>query len=455
MGEVLHNTYVLFISLMYLFLFILYFIREVFYITKVNDIKIISYVRFMYSLVYGLIPCIVHMNYYLTGSVTSRIDYSQYGMYKNTILIILSIVGYLSLSFGYLLKLDVRNSTACRRRLRGLPLAAMICLVIGFVSILVWTHVYGSPFNMIPDADLIRSRRSRVYNPFAFMKHTSALVMFASYLYYIILKEHRTRNRFLTFLLLCFSVFWSAFYIVVNDGRMLAAIYFAIFIMANYRIALVEGKTEIRKTLICYILLAIICLVAISASESILRYIQYGTWREIGSTSVFEILRQEFGYTIVSGQTALTVWIEGLYGYRFFEDIKSAIFAWVPTRFTRNMFTTLFDFNTSLIPGTSGQVPTDFISMCIYSLGLFGVMILPFIFGLFIKVVEMKLSNKAKQDNYYNVIYTLIAFYMLKSISHSDINNILINVFYIVVGHLVVLFVQRLFKSSEWSGLNP
>ena len=100
-------------------------------------------------------------------------------------------------------------------------------------------------------------------------------------------------------------------------------------------------------------------------------------------------------------------------------------------------------------------MPTDFISMCIYSLGLFGVMILPFIFGLFIKVVEMKLSNKAKQDNYYNVIYTLIAFYMLKSISHSDINNILINVFYIVVGHLVVLFVQRLFKSSEWSGLNP
>ena len=253
------------------------------------------------------------MNYYLTGSVTSRIDYSQYGMYKNTILIILSIVGYLSLSFGYLLKLDVRNSTACRRRLRGLPLAAMICLVIGFVSILVWTHVYGSPFNMIPDADSIRSRRSRVYNPFAFMKHTSALVIFASYLYYIILKEHYTRNRFLTFLLLCFSVFWSAFYIVVNDGRMLAAIYFAIFIMANYRIALVEGKTEIRKTLIRYILLAIICLVAISASESILRYIQYGTWREIGSTNVFEILRQEFGYTIVSGQTALTVWIGTLW----------------------------------------------------------------------------------------------------------------------------------------------
>ena len=62
MGEVLHNTYVLFISLMYLFLFILYFIREVFYITKVNDIK--SF-HMLDSCILGLWSNTMHCSYEL------------------------------------------------------------------------------------------------------------------------------------------------------------------------------------------------------------------------------------------------------------------------------------------------------------------------------------------------------------------------------------------------------
>lgn len=441
-------TGVLIISIIYFTLFILYSIREVIFIHNKKEVKMVSFVRFMYAIIYGLVPLFVHFHYYITGNIVARINYSTHGIVQIYFLILLSVIGYLSLNMGYVIKRKKKALSIGNVTLNNLPLAGLICFLVGFFSILIWTYVYGSPFEIIKYASLLRTGYSPVYNPYAFMKRFCALVMFASYIFYAIIKENKKKHNMVVRLLLLLSMFWSAFYIAANDGRMLAAIYFATFLMAKFRIDQLQKKTMISKTFIRYVLLSIITLIAISLSELVLNYVQYGIWGKITTIDIGEILRNEFGYTILSGQTALTFRETNVFGYRIFEDIKSGLLAWIPSRFTIGSFTTLFDFNTSLIPGTIGQVPTDIISMSIYDLGLIGAIIIPFCFGMLIKKLEIIMEGKISQT-YYNVLYVLIAFYLLKSISHCDLNNIVLNIFFIVFGHMIVKIMNMFSKHSK------
>ncbi|MFZ2540124.1 MAG: hypothetical protein WAX04_14690, partial [Oscillospiraceae bacterium] len=356
----------LLLIVIYTFLAIIYIAREVLFIRKVKEIRIISYVRLMYSFVYGIIPAVSHYKYYTVGIQVEFVNYSPNGIRQLFLLLMFSIIGYISLSFGYSIRSENKQDEK-KLTINKIIMPGVICLILGLVSIFLWTHVYGSPFNIIQYADYIRSGYTPIYNPFAFMKHLCQLVMFASYLFYIkLLDRENTRYKIIVFVLFVVSVFWSIFYLVANDGRMMAVIYFVIFIMFKLRVDIISEKSDVKKVIFKYIGLAVITLVAIPFSDVILDYFMYGEFGEFDNNSMFEIISKEFGFTIISGQTSLSVMGSGLYHLRILEDLWAGTMAWVPSRFTQNIITSLWEFNTSFWPTSTGEIPTDFISATIY-----------------------------------------------------------------------------------------
>lgn len=440
------STIITIISISYLILFIIYSGIEIRYVLITKQTKVISFIRAMYALIYGLIPFLIHSSY---NYINLNIDYSQQGIIQIIILQILSIIGYISLNIGYVLKFKLPNKRKKMLKESKLLKAGIIILVISLLSILLWTNAYGSPLGIIEHASAIRSDRSHIYNPFAFMKHTSSLVMFASYIFYSLIINNKNKKNIGIFILFLISVGGSIFYIIANDGRMLAGVYLFMFVITDSRVKLLEGKKSIQKIIVQYIFIGIIALMLISFSGPALYYVQYGIWDNT-SISIIQILKNEFGYTVISGQNALNYRYNNYMPLRFLEDILSGLLAWMPARYTQDTFTTLFELNTSLTSGTTGTVPTDFITMTIYSLGVLGSVVIPVFTGIFIKVLDTYYETiKSKHEVYYSFLYTLISFYLLKSISHFDLNNIMLNIFYFVIGHIIVLIVNKFTLSQN------
>ncbi|MCV2231497.1 oligosaccharide repeat unit polymerase [Acholeplasma manati] len=416
--------------------------REIFRIVKNRDIALISYVNLMFGFVYGIVPMLIHIGFINGTYINQFISYNTNGMKYFFIFYIFSVLSYIALQIGYQIKF--RNKTKVKIiDNRIIALSAHALLVVSILSLYFWTLAYDSIFDIIRYADFIRAGYTPVNNSFAFLKYFVSLFMFSSYLYFILIyskKVAKTPVFYIILFLLSFA--GSIFYILANDGRMLAVIYLAVFVLIKFKIDISNKVKRYDEILRNYFLIGIISLIGVSLIEPVLYYAKYQVWRFDQTINPIVIIRDEFNFLLISLQTSLRVREYGIVQPRFFEDLLSGILAWVPSRFTTNMFTTTFEINTRLITGVSGQVPTDIVSMSLYSLGYIGPIVYPFLFGMLIKLIESSFYNTRK-SSYYNMLYILIGFYMLKFVSHSDFNNILLNIFFFIIGHLVVKILSR------------
>lgn len=186
------------------------------------------------------------------------------------------------------------------------------------------------------------------------------------------------------------------------------------------------------------IALAIFALVLMHSGEALMNRVQINSKEKLElSFDILSILRSEFSFVLVSFQNAMTKVIQtGECGLRFFNDIISGIFAWLPSRFKPAGITSLEAVNTIYVYGSTiyGGVPTDFISTSIYELNIVGIVILPIVYGTLIRKFDKKVRPLIKSD-YYKVIYILGCFYFMKAVAYGDYANIMSNIFTLVWGH--------------------
>lgn len=431
------TTYITILGILYLLTFILFIIIEILYISKHRSIRAISYLRLMYSLIYGLVPALVYFN-----NSVYNLDFSDLGIEYLYILYVLAIAGYISINLGYILRISKTCTIHKRVEIKNLYTSGVLLMIVGFVSLLLWTKAFGSPFGIIKYASEIRSGDTPVDNPFTFMKHTSTLLMFASYIFFIFLDDKRY-NRLITVIFLLFSVFWSVIYLIANDGRMSFILYFTIFVL--YRIILSSSKGSLGRSFLKLAAVALVTFVLMATADYYLNYIKYGSAGDISSDeNLTSMVTSELGYTMLSGQTSLQALTEGLSGSNILMDMEAGIFAWIPSSFKPDNLVPLFNYNTMLSGYNNGTLPTDFLSMCIYDLGIFGVFIMSFLLGaIFHRIDSIYESNR--DVKYYTILHILSSVWLsLRVVAYADMENIMISMLFILIGSLTVKIMSRI-----------
>ncbi|MEK5066210.1 O-antigen polymerase [Cytobacillus sp. FSL R5-0596] len=445
MGE----TSILLLSIIYFITAIFYIALEIHWVYKYKRIRTIAYVRFLYSLIYGFLPALVHSHVYLTGETVARISYSQTGIMQLYILYILSVVVYFFLSLGY----RISSSTNVKNNKQKVGIASeklfaasLIILLIGFLSFFMWTLAYGSLFGVMEYAKVLRSGVAVINNPFSFMKRTSTLMIFSSYMFFAVLlnlPKGIGPKKITVFILFSFSSFWSMIYLLSNDGRMSFIYFFLIFIL--YAVFNKQSKSEninIRNTSIKISIWLIIAFIAMALSDWIMYFFRNGESRTAEvSFNIFEMIREELGYTILSGQVSLTALVNGDAGDRILVDALSTLFAFLPSRFRPDGIVTLFSYNTELVGNTTGTVPTDLLSMCIYNLGIVGVCLIPIFLGWIIRKIENVITTN-RGNVYYDMLYIIVSLYLARFLAYADPANYVHAILFIIIGHVTVIVIS-------------
>ncbi|WAW14152.1 O-antigen polymerase [Peptostreptococcus equinus] len=432
----------------------------IFYVVKsilLHKIKTLYIVDLFYILVYYFVPASICSFIALGNNPTedlAMIDFSRLGIEQIGIMYLFVTTGFILVNIGYNIKIiKKRNKNVILNQNKILTIFAenpnkiryssILLMLFGWISLILWTSAYGGPIGILPYANLLRSGYDiGIYNKFSFFMRLCPFVQFSMYLFFsLFLSKKRV------FDLVCFiiSSIGTLLYILANSSRMHAILVFVVlfFIYRSYK--------DIKKK--DYLIMAIICLLSLifmHSAEVIMSKFQIASKEKIElSFDIFSILRAEFGYVILSFQTAFSkVYLYGEVKPAFFMDIVSGIFAWLPARFKPNGIMSIEVLNTNLIYGSMiyGGVPADFVSKCIYDFNIFGIIILPVVYGMFIKAFDTAVRPLIS-CYYYKVIYILGSFYFMKAVAYGDFSNIMSNIVTLVLSHLFITKICLRIKS--------
>ena len=454
----MQNPFVLILSCVYLIIGIVLLYRELRYIYLCSEIQLISFTRIMYSFVYGLLPAIILFREYNGNNTIIKIDTSGSGLGNLVIMMILSIIGYFLLCAGYSSKARIVLSVGNKRdnNLREVQFTAskatctvtvIILIVLGWLSLYLWTKAYGSMNVFIQNAARIRSGYG-IQNNLAFFKEFARVIIFGLYGAFILLIKED--NRLFRFLYLCLTIVAGIgcyVFIMSSDSRTMVAV-----ILIGLALILLDNNVkkhgkQMFSQLIIFALILFIGFFLISIAEPLFRSIREGYHYTYGGFDLFGSLEKEFRYILQTQQTVVEHVFAGDLHLKLIDDVYNALFSWFPSRFKpANMPETLWAYNTrlQLDSARSGTWPTDLISAGIYHLNFFGALLLPLFYGRILKEMERfsQLKNYGTIEN--AIYYGLLSIFII-NVSHFEYSNIVQRLFPLFLTLCVYRVISRMF----------
>lgn len=405
--------------ILYLIFFLLIISNEVIKIINLNEIKCINLIRIVYSFCYGLLPCVIYIN-----------KSYMYNLDGNSFLFFLfSIIGYLFFNIGYLCKSSKKIKI---KKGHSIFMTANVCLIIVAIMILIWTKPYGGVIKALAYANSIRMGISRINNPYSFLLRFFSLSLFCSYLYFLELLKKEKKYRYSKLILFLFSVIISIYTMLINDSRIMIGF----FLMTLMLINIFEKKKEgvpLKKILCRFIVYSFFILLIVMNADYIYKIIK-GVTFEVDSSSFIDTVSNEFTFIIEASKNSMN-YIFNFNKLRIVDDICSVPFAVLPSSIIENPFVSVWDFNSS-ITGGYGQSPTDIISTSLYELSFIGPIIVPFFYGMFIKVID-NISRNKNEINYQDIIFIILVVYSAKFIIYFEYYNAIANLFFLFIGHII------------------
>lgn len=436
------------IILMFLYVvtFLISLLRLVYNLRK-NSLRVSTFFEVYYILVYFITPicCLLNngkkINVYNT---TNEVKYFYFTY-------VIAIIGYIFLNVGINLKFKTKLKT--RKEPNNILLSAFVLMIIGSVSLYLWTKVYGSMTGIFRYASQIRSGIVKIYNPYTFLKPLCPTVIIAFFIFYYQLFEFKNnkiyKNLFI-FVGLVISGIGTYIYLIANDGRLMILIVLLVLILYTFNR---NNKMVSKKAVLGYAILAIITIFILSNLNSITANIRGKiTNVEKSNSTIIQIIANEFGYTYSNVINVMHGKSNGIIdGNTLLNDIKSAFFAWVPIRLKPKNIINLYDYNTSFYPGIIGQLPTDLLSAGMYEFGYIGIIILPLLVGIVSNLLNKYFWNK--EVKFYVIMFYLISMYVgLRFIAYYDFSQILFGTLYIFISFIIIKVLNRIKLKSE--GLN-
>lgn len=405
--------------------------------------QVIFFVNLFYCVIYGLAPAAIC--FYIGSGAKIELPLTAISFEDNRIndiflFLASSVIGFLGINFGYKAKIkykrvefshseDGRIIAMSNKKIRT---ASFCLMIIGLVSLMLWTHVYGGPLGILPYANALRAgRETGIYNPWSFMMKMCPFMQLAAYVFFSLYLSYKRVGDLLLFIISGSGTF---LYILANSSRMHLALFFVILILLY-----ASHRKMTARTYFIFGIVAVISLGVMNVGESIMNVFQENGQFNISdiNLNVIKIVRDEFFFPMASFQTYREANSSGLVGFRLFTDIVNAFFAWLPSRFKPAGLVNLEITNTIFHSGTTiyGGLPTDLITTCFYEMNIIGIWVIPVLFGVLAKKFEKNVRPKIGID-YYKVIYILGVFYFIKAIGYADPANIMSNIFFLVWGHI-------------------
>lgn len=431
-------------GIIYLAFLLTHLIRE-------RKLSAIFIVRTVYLIIYSVVPLIVFIHIKNNGIdyYTRSLELSQEGINQNLMVCGLALAGYLLLEYGYSLRVKFKISNIKHRERfytdKGLWIASWIMTIISIFSFLIWTAPFGGPFAMIEYGTLIRSgyEIQGIQNTFGFMKQFVPLAQFSSI---ISLGLFREQKKFTYFVHFALAFLISLLYLIANDGRAPFMMYFASLIIL-WVIARKPEAGEAKIKIVPLIVLGLLGIFFVENIDSVLNILRGSSFhRTEEAKNIFTgFLYTEFSWTVRNAQCVRIARQNGV-GYRLILDLASAVFALLPSRFTPLNLVRLEKINNIYwfngIIGYGGK-PTDIVVTGLYQLGIVGAVILPGIYGFIIRKVDDYFQNENLHSVYYKILFVQLIYQFAKTVSYADFALVALNLFYIVIGHLIVTVCNR------------
>lgn len=410
-------------------------------IGKNKEIRLINFANLMYAFVYGLLPTVILLRATFSEGVRG-IDTTNRGAIKLLITLFISIFVHFWLNLAYKgTKIKkhppvVGEETTVR--------AGLVMLVLGFASLLLWTRAAGGVFEFIKLAPGIRGCWVELDNPFAFLQHTTKILMLAACILMSYWLQHK-RKIWIT-IPAAAALYGAVLFIMAWDSRAAFGFLFMMIVLVYMEHRVREKQVSIKKMAVPIVLTIVVALMVMVLSEEVTTNFRGGEYESETGMGLFAIVEDEFGYILRTQQRALDTLGEPDYKLQIGNDLLNAVTAWVPTRFIPfEVPPTLWSFNTiDLLEGNPyTTIPTDFVSACILELGVLGLVILPLVMGWVLKKLDGMLLGGSY--NFYRCnMKAAVAMLVINSISHFQFASIALSMFYMVIGHVIVYFCRLL-----------
>lgn len=421
-------------------------------------------VRVMFFIIYSVVPIstLIAVN---NGSLAYKmraLDLSSNGINELLLMSVFSLIGFISLEIGYRTnyKIVVRRKSTYgfshshfERDFssRGLNSAAILMSVISIVALFMWSAPFGGISGVVQYGRVIRSGYTidGISNSMGFMKHFVPFGLFASVIF---LALYRTEKRaiYLIEFLVMFAV--SVIYSVANDGRAP----FVMYLVSLYILWRTTTKNKfVRKSKLWIIIAVVIAYLLISNMDNILSLLRTGNYgTEQTDSGFFLFFADEFSFTVRNAQSCQEALRSGE-TFRIFKDITAACFSLLPSRFTPEGVEKLQTINTKYWMGNQiyyGGKPTDLMAASLYELWYFGIIIWPFVYGVVVKKLDKYFEN-LRDAVYGKILFVQLIYQFAKTVGYADLSLIVLNVFYLMLCHIIVLmFCPKLGKSQSNPG---
>lgn len=441
------------LSILYGVLFVLYIAYEFIYMINNKKIGMISIVRALYSFVNGLLPSIIYFRYGIGD--TNTISYiGEISTGNVAIMLIFSIIGYMSLTLGYNIKIVKKNKPVVTDGNRAIHiddkkiiLLATGLMVIGYISLLIWTSSHGGITSFMKNAALIRSGYSEIYNKYAFFKHFAKFLNFSfliigTYFLFDLTDKSKRKKSFKLFILTGVSFFGAFLFLLASDSRGNFGATILVMMLSTLILNGIRKKRKIGKQIFFILFAAYIGFMVTYMGSEIANYFRYENYSINNNDKNFiNLVINEFAFVIRSQNKAIEVIFTPEYNWKLFDDISGSIISWLPTRlkpYTEPQ--TLWEYNTLLIKGTTntGTQPTDLLTASLYLFHIIGPFLLPNLLGQVVRITEKKI-NLIDSQYFQIIIKCFLAYKFGMFASHYMLRSIVYENMYLIIGLVLVL----------------
>lgn len=419
----------------------------------------------MYDLVFGILPTTIVAQLLWDGDevrfLQGILDLTSDGIYALIYYYLLAFLGFSILYLSYHSKIHIRLKSIMNqprekvkrsKPTRNFLMLSWISLLIGIISLYLWSSAYGSIFNLIVEANAVRSGVGSVTNSLAFFKHPARLVLICNFLFFAYLFKNKATKKQLfqkiygfTGLLIALS--GSILFLLANDGRLTIVLYILAILWLG-----IAGKkiNHIQRTIVSGFGVICIALFLLNEMDSITHFIRFGDWIDNGK-SIASSMIHELSFLPLGAQTSILAGWNNEVGLTFFDDLITGLFAWFPSSLKPSGYEDVWSINTILIWGdlslSHGQYPCSFITQAYYDLRVLGIILYSWGAGKVLKRIDQWSFDDSSLLTM--SLKAVIMEFILRGVAYFSFYDIVLSLFPIVIVIILNMGIQLMFSKRK------
>lgn len=419
-------------------------------------------VNFMFVLLFCVVPpYLMTLDSYGFLSSSHWVFKNQFSDINFLLASLVVMAGYLSLIFGYYFKYfnfhpsDLSQNQYKNKELddkysvfneKHLLVAGILLGAVGSLALFFYAYSLGGVRVMIEYSAAFRSSNPPVISKYAFLKNVAPFVLISSYFFFAIIQTTKVRSiQYMSVLLFVVTFLLSMTILFHQSGRLQLFAYLIIFPIA---IMIRRNRLDFKTILLFIVLFVFITLLGKEMfhyfihPQSVANKIEVVLDKPMISV---DYILLEFTFPYVTLANAIKV-VPTDVAYRWFIDIPVSLIYMLPQRLLelKDLPPTVTMVNVAQF---NAPIPVDLLSFSYFSMGLPGVLIVCFSYGLLLRVFDNFLPANSQPI----VIIFRAAWIMFFAfnIMYGNPHHALVSGFPLIIGTFILLMIRKFASKPE------